>query len=478
MGVDAFLQALFAEARDVRLAFKTLRIVLTNVVEKGKDEHDAKFRTLKLTNERLTARLLQYPAAKALLKHLGFVEDENQEALALALEFDPAPIAAALARVRAEEERVKSLALPERSAEPRPKRPRLDSATAMAKSEVVPKPEASVQEEEEAPTFVYCDACNKARKLSAEEKQSFDLGPDSVWICSMLARLKSNGDCNVPDDEVTAIAGEQFALALQRAGIMTRSELAKAHVEEFDAGPYAPYISLWILKAQQQELFDIRGEVFTPLRPRLIENLFYLGVNSPKDILDHDAEKFAQLYETRLGPNGPTVEEIKEWQVRASAKLQEAPWLEAWQYTEFVDMDEEVAAAAAKAASSTGSAPEITLKSLAGSSSTAKHVAPSDAKEEHPSGSSQQARDGDKTLPKPATVTTEREVNVGPSSAGDPKLVAERDPASELQGAVDKAEGSEAVKTDEVTTSTIRKPGEKEPACEGAEVPNASKVAG
>lgn len=362
--VSRLLLELFKEARDVRLAFKTLRIVLRNVVEKGKDEHDAKFRTLKLTNERLTARLLQYPAAKSLLNHLGFTEDADSESLVLALDFDPSPISSALDMVKAEEERLKEVTLPTPVAEPRLKRPKLESANANEKSEALPQVENTVAEEKAKDlTVVYCDACNKARRLTNEERDSFDLGPDSTWVCSMLSRLKANGDCDVPDDEVTAITGDRCALALQRTGVNTRAELAKANPEDFDAGPYAPHLRLWVLKAQQEELFDIRAEVFGPLRPQLIENLYYVGVNSPKDILDHDATEFAELFADRLGPNGPTPEEVKEWQARAKVKVEEAPWLEDWQYSYFLDAEAESAAASAGAASSSSAPPVLTLKS-------------------------------------------------------------------------------------------------------------------
>lgn len=107
----------------------------------------------------------------------------------------------------------------------------------------------------EPTTTVYCDTCNKARILSADEAEAADVGADT-WTCAKVLGLwaaglglstllvcshdstcvcvaqlvdaQRDGGCDAVDDEVEQIAGKTIALLLQKAHIHTRKQLANA----------------------------------------------------------------------------------------------------------------------------------------------------------------------------------------------------------------------------------------------------------
>mmetsp|Transcript_22904 Transcript_22904/g.28069 ORF Transcript_22904/g.28069 Transcript_22904/m.28069 type:complete len:435 (+) Transcript_22904:110-1414(+) len=366
------LSELRNEAENEALTIKTLGIVVKNVLLRGHEE-DSKFRTLRLSNVNLMNRLLQHSHAKSICIAMGFVHNEEKNALILPADFKKEPIEILKGILDEEagnegneqnskkvheqehengtnnnnnnntvsvEKRDRELTEEEENGQFRDwlanKRQRGELGTVAGGSS-----SSSFIPAEQVGITVYCDLCNKARVLTKTEEAAMNLSEEAEWNCNMVPRIRDLGGCEVTDDEIIAITGEGFGFVLSKAGILTRAHLACCEANEFDAGPYAPYLEKWIRDAQRFELDDIMKEVFEPENDEFLNDLFEVGISSPKDIIDHVPSSFVRLFKERLGYDGGVTEElVKQWQEKAAKKADEIPWLQNYEYAHMIEVTE------------------------------------------------------------------------------------------------------------------------------------------
>mmetsp|Transcript_5029 Transcript_5029/g.7656 ORF Transcript_5029/g.7656 Transcript_5029/m.7656 type:complete len:154 (+) Transcript_5029:880-1341(+) len=140
------------------------------------------------------------------------------------------------------------------------------------------------------------------------------------------------GGCAVPDDELRTIVGDAFSLVMDKMGIANRQTLAASHEAEYDGGPWAPYIELWIEKAQALEIQDIMADVVGGVdnQAKVLEYLRRLKIATPIDITACTVQQIAQKFVDGIDDFQPSGEMIEAWQERSKKKLQDIPWLEKW----------------------------------------------------------------------------------------------------------------------------------------------------
>ena len=175
---------------------------------------------------------------------------------------------------------------------------------------------------EESPSVtVYCDSCGKARIMKPDFAAQFDL--DNEWTC-IKACVKG---CAQPDDEVVGIAGDLFGAVLDAAGVKTRKQLAIANVEEFDAGPWAPYLQEWIAQAQSEEITDSMREIVGD--EYLLEKLIEAGISTPMDLIQADQEVLIGLTQSSSYEDSDAVPEdiICEWRTKITSLIESHPWM-------------------------------------------------------------------------------------------------------------------------------------------------------
>jgi len=355
------LNELRVQAENESTTIKTLKIVVKNVLLHGDDE-DPKFRRLRLSNVNLMQRLLQYSHAIDLCKYIGFVHDEAEDALIIERGFERHRIQMLKDMLDSE---LSTVTTGKNSASYVPnqeetnkrdfatdtnqrqysdylatKKPKFD-ASDQANRAAGSNPPTHLPSDQEVGMSVYCDICNKARLLTKTEEGKLDLSEEAEFHCSMVPRIKDLGGCEVTDDEITLITGEGFGFVLSRAGVHTRAQLAACNAQQFDAGPYAPYLEKWISEAQRFELDDIMKEVFEPENESFLSELFEVGISSPKDIIDHIPSAFVRLFYERVRYDPEITEEkVKLWQERAAKKADEIQWLENYEYAYMIEITE------------------------------------------------------------------------------------------------------------------------------------------
>jgi len=277
----------------------TLKKIVDNVLL---NEGEEKFMKLRRDNTVIRGKIMEYPAAIETLHFLGFVDEG--EVFVLPLNYDRELLKSFATRYSSRDNK-------------RPVQTTSSSSTSKkAKSEDVLQ----------LGTTVTCDACQKARILSDDETESLT---SSTWVCANLSRLQSSGGCDVPDDELRDIVGDQFVLVFEQMGIKLRSQLAATSIDEYDAGPWEGYLDSWIQQAQGLEVIDIMTDILGDDSSMYLDPLRTLSICSPVDVLDHRPESIVQLFIDRIG-EPPSYCQVVRWQNNARLKLDEIKWLALW----------------------------------------------------------------------------------------------------------------------------------------------------
>ncbi|CAK9025420.1 Proteasome subunit beta type-6 (Differentiation-associated proteasome subunit 1) (DAPS-1), partial [Durusdinium trenchii] len=310
---------------ELTLALETLAKVTGNALTHGAAQ-DGKFLRLRQGNVALHNRLLRFAPARRMLEALGFAAAEQGAVLQLPDSFDRALVTSCEEAVRAAlaggsvvdhgqtaalKKRNRSLAStapPEHGQRKKPK----EESNRQQRDEEQQQPD---DDQEESMTIL-CDACGKARILSKDDQRYLPQDLQAAeWACGQLPRLVSKGGCDAVDDEVEAIVGEGFGLVMDKLGVNTRQKLAASKPTDFDAGPWEPYLHLWITQAQELELRDAMLDIFGSAE--LLKDLAQIGVGAPADLLDHTADGVLALFATRLDRRIADRAQVERWQSRA-----------------------------------------------------------------------------------------------------------------------------------------------------------------
>ncbi|TYZ58122.1 hypothetical protein PybrP1_011676 [[Pythium] brassicae (nom. inval.)] len=183
---------------------------------------------------------------------------------------------------------------------------------------------------------VYCDACNKARILSADEADAADVGADT-WTCAKLVDARRASGCDAVDDEVEQIAGKTIALLLQKAQIHTRKQLANATASKALKLLVTPAetantmlkerLASMIEEARLDEVNDLMSEMVGDAD--LVGLLELQKLGTPADLVTTPLDL---IYDAVRGDehDDVTVERVQSWREQAKALVQQFPWLSEW----------------------------------------------------------------------------------------------------------------------------------------------------
>ncbi|ETI40448.1 hypothetical protein, variant 2 [Phytophthora nicotianae P1569] len=206
--------------------------------------------------------------------------------------------------------------------------------SSIKKETAVDEEDTESEEEIEEAITVYCDACKKARILSAEEAANADLDKDP-WTCTNLAKAGRSGECDAIDDEVAQIAGSPIADWLLKASITTRLELADASVGATmhslvnPLDPSAQMLQVKLEKlideARLDEVNDWMAEIADD--PVVVQQLELQKLGTPADLIATPTDLILDAVANAVDVS---LEVVSSWQTRAQALVEKHPWLAEW----------------------------------------------------------------------------------------------------------------------------------------------------
>ena len=147
--------------------------------------------------------------------------------------------------------------------------------------------------------MVFCDACNKARKLLPTEA-SMIIDETKEWKCDLIIKRMPAG-CKEPDDELQEIVGRRYGAILQLLGIINRCDLARAdiHLLAKAAGgvEFQPLIEEWVIAAQRKEIDDAMLLILDTEEMR--SHFMSISVAAPGDLLEQTCSTWCALLSAR-----------------------------------------------------------------------------------------------------------------------------------------------------------------------------------